>query len=175
MANKTRYQVTKDQLERVVESMIHEKTMLENTTKPKTGEIEKKKPQSSDAKKHVKGSLPSKMVDAPSVKTVKKHDKTQASEVKKHISTTKSTLTNKAKVMKESEEVEESWVTSAQGAAALDWGTILTVLGSVGAMAMLAWRMAFKGENKETAKKSMMSKSEQELKQDSEQMKKDMK
>lgn len=94
----TRYKISKEQLERVVENFVMEaasKAPVKNMI-PSQG---------AEAKKHVKNKMTGKMVEkgegVPSVNTMKKK-LSQAPESKKHMSNSKMTHSNKAKVVKES-------------------------------------------------------------------------
>ena len=98
----TRYKLSKEQLERVVENFVMEaasKTPVKNMI-PSQG---------SEAKKHVKNKISGKIVDKsegmPSVTTMKKK-LSQAPESRKFVSNSKMTHSNKAKVVKE-EVIEE--------------------------------------------------------------------
>ena len=95
----TRYKISKEQLERVVENFVMEaasKATVKNMI-PSQG---------AEAKKHVKNKMTGKMVEkgegVPSVNTMKKK-LSQAPESKKHMSNSKMTHSNKAKVVKENE------------------------------------------------------------------------
>lgn len=98
----TRYKISKEQLERVVENFVMEaasKSPVKNMI-PSQG---------SEAKKHVKNKMTGKMVEkgegVPSVNTMKKK-LSQAPESRKFVSNSKMTHSNKAKVVKE-EVIEE--------------------------------------------------------------------
>lgn len=100
----TRYKISKEQLERVVENFVMEaasKATVKNMI-PSQG---------AEAKKHVKNKMTGKMVEkgegVPSVNTMKKK-LSQAPESKKYMSNSKMTHSNKAKVVKESG-LEEGW------------------------------------------------------------------
>ena len=95
----TRYKISKEQLERVVENFVMEaasKATVKNMI-PSQG---------AEAKKHVKNKMTGKMVEkgegVPSVNTMKKK-LSQAPESKKHMSNSKMTHSNKAKIVKENE------------------------------------------------------------------------
>jgi len=99
----TRYKLSKEQLERVVENFVMEaasKTPVKNMI-PSQG---------SEAKKHVKNKISGKIVDKsegmPSVTPMKKK-LSHAPESKKFVSNSKMTHSNKAKVVKENEVIEE--------------------------------------------------------------------
>lgn len=108
MASVKRYKISKDQLERVVESFVMESANIESKKAPVKNHIPS---QSADAKKHVKNKMTGKMVEkgegVPSAGTMKKK-LSQAHDAKKHISKSSATHSNKAKVVKE-EEIEEGW------------------------------------------------------------------
>jgi hypothetical protein len=98
----TRYKISKEQLERVVENFVMEaasKAPVKNMI-PSQG---------AEAKKHVKNKMTGKMVEkgegVPSVNTMKKK-LSQAPESRKFVSNSKMTHSNKAKVVKE-EIIEE--------------------------------------------------------------------
>ena len=99
-----RYKVTKDQLERIVENFVMEAS-IESKKAPVKDMIPS---QSADAKKHVKNKMSGNMVDhsegMPSVTPMKKK-LSQSSDAKKHMSKTTTKHTNKAKVVKEEEEM----------------------------------------------------------------------
>lgn len=99
-----RYKVTKDQLERIVENFVMEAS-IESKKAPVKNMIPS---QGAEAKKHVKNKMSGNMVDhsegMPSVTPMKKK-LSQASDAKKHMSSAKSTHNNKAKVVKEEEEM----------------------------------------------------------------------
>ena len=103
MASVKRYKISKDQLERVVESFVMESANIESKKAPVKNHIPS---QSADAKKHVKNKMTGKMVEkgegvpAPSAP---KKKLSQAHDAKKHISKTKATHSTKAKVVKEAE------------------------------------------------------------------------
>jgi hypothetical protein len=100
-----RYKVTKDQLERIVENFVMEAS-IESKKAPVKNMIPS---QAAAAKKHVKNKMSGDMVDQsegmPSVTPMKKK-LSQASDAKKHMSKMKAKHTNKAKVVKEAEEME---------------------------------------------------------------------
>lgn len=100
----TRYKLSKDQLERVVENFVMEAASAKATVKNHIPS------QGSEAKKHVKNKISGKIVDKsegmPSVTPMKKK-LSHAPESKKFVSNSKMTHSNKAKVVKESEVIEE--------------------------------------------------------------------
>ena len=96
----TRYKVTKDQLERIVESFV-----MEASIETKKASVKDMIPsQGAEAKKHVKNKMSGNMVDhsegMPSVTPMKKK-LSQAADAKKHMSKAKASHTTKAKVVKE--------------------------------------------------------------------------
>ena len=97
----TRYKLSKDQLERVVENFVMEAASAKATVKNHIPS------QGSEAKKHVKNKISGKIVDKsegmPSVTPMKKK-LSHAPESKKFVSNSKMTHSNKAKVVKENEE-----------------------------------------------------------------------
>ena len=101
-----RYKVTKDQLERIVENFVMEAS-IESKKAPVKNMIPS---QAAAAKKHVKNKMSGDMVDQsegmPSVTPMKKK-LSQSSDAKKHMSKTTTKHTNKAKVVKEEEEMEK--------------------------------------------------------------------
>lgn len=100
-----RYKVTKDQLERIVENFVMEAS-IESKKAPVKNMIPS---QGAEAKKHVKNKMSGNMVDhsegMPSVTPMKKK-LSQASDAKKHMSKAGTKHTNKAKVVKEEEEMD---------------------------------------------------------------------
>lgn len=96
----TRYKVTKDQLERIVESFVMEAS-IESKKAPVKNMIPS---QGAEAKKHVKNKMSGNMVDhsegMPSVTPMKKK-LSQAADAKKHMSKAKASHTTKTKVVKE--------------------------------------------------------------------------
>jgi hypothetical protein len=102
----TRYKVTKEQLERIVESFV-----MEEASKSKAPVKNMIPSQGAEAKKHVKNKMSGSMVDhsegMPSVSQAKKKN-SQAPEAKKHVSNSTMKHSNKAKVVKESELFNES-------------------------------------------------------------------
>jgi surface antigen len=101
----TRYKLSKDQLERVVENFVMEAASAKATVKNHIPS------QGSEAKKHVKNKISGKIVDKsegmPSVTPMKKK-LSHAPESKKFVSNSKMTHSNKAKIVKENE-LEEGW------------------------------------------------------------------
>jgi hypothetical protein len=99
----TRYKVTKEQLERIVESFV-----MEEASKSKAPVKNMIPSQGAEAKKHVKNKMSGSMVDhsegMPSVSQAKKKN-SQAPEAKKHVSNSTMKHSNKAKVVKEEEEM----------------------------------------------------------------------
>lgn len=96
----TRYKVTKDQLERIVESFV-----MEASIESKKASVKNMIPsQGAEAKKHVKNKMSGNMVDhsegMPSVTPMKKK-LSQAADAKKHMSKAKASHTTKTKVVKE--------------------------------------------------------------------------
>jgi hypothetical protein len=105
----TRYKISKDQLERVVENFVMEAASIESKKAPVKNHIPS---QGAEAKKHIKNKITGKIVDtAEGVPTPEKAKKKlpQAADAKKHVSNAKGTHTNKAKVVKENEDLEEGW------------------------------------------------------------------
>jgi UDP-N-acetylmuramyl tripeptide synthase len=100
----TRYKLSKEQLERVVENFVMEAASAKAPVKNHIPS------QGSEAKKHVKNKISGKIVDKsegmPSVTPMKKK-LSQAPESKKFVSNSKMTHSNKAKVVKENEVIEE--------------------------------------------------------------------
>jgi hypothetical protein len=99
-----RYKVTKDQLERIVESFV-----MESSIESKKAPVKNMIPsQGADAKKHVKNKMSGNMVEkgegVPQATPMKKK-LSQSADAKKHVSSAKTTHNNKAKVVKEEEEV----------------------------------------------------------------------
>lgn len=98
MASVKRYKISKDQLERVVESFV-----MESAKAPVKNHIPS---QSAEAKKHVKNKMSGNMVDQsegmPSVTPMKKK-LSQAADAKKHMTKAGMKHTNKAKIVKENE------------------------------------------------------------------------
>lgn len=103
MASVKRYKISKDQLERVVESFVMESANIESKKAPVKNHIPS---QSADAKKHIKNKMTGKMVEkgegVPAPAAPKKK-LSQAHDAKKHISKAKATHSTKAKVVKEGE------------------------------------------------------------------------
>ena len=99
-----RYKVTKDQLERIVENFVMEAS-IESKKAPVKNMIPS---QAAAAKKHVKNKMSGDMVDQsegmPSVTPMKKK-LSQSSDAKKHMTKATTKHTNKAKVVKEEEEM----------------------------------------------------------------------
>lgn len=99
-----RYKVTKDQLERIVENFVMEAS-IESKKAPVKNMIPS---QGADAKKHVKNKMSGNMVEkgegVPQATPMKKK-LSQSADAKKHMSSAKTTHNNKAKVVKEEEEV----------------------------------------------------------------------
>lgn len=104
MASVKRYKISKDQLERVVESFVMESANIESKKAPVKDFVPS---QSADAKKHIKNKMDGKMVEkgegVPAPGKMKKK-LSQAHDAKKHISKAKATHSTKAKVVKEGEE-----------------------------------------------------------------------
>jgi len=102
-----RYKVTKDQLERIVENFVMEAS-IESKKAPVKNMIPS---QGAEAKKHVKNKMSGNMVEkgegVPQATPMKKK-LSQASDAKKHMSSAKTTHNNKAKVVKEEEEMTTS-------------------------------------------------------------------
>jgi hypothetical protein len=102
-----RYKVTKEQLERIVESFV-----MESSIESKKAPVKNMIPsQGSEAKKYVKNKMSGKMVekgDGVPQATPMKKKLSQASDAKKYMSNSKMTHSNKAKVVKENE-LEEGW------------------------------------------------------------------
>lgn len=102
----TRYKITKEQLEMVVESFVMEAAVAKKA--PVKNHIPS---QGAEAKKHVKNKMSGNMVEkgegVPSASPMKKKNP-HATEAKKHVSNNKLKHTNKAKVVKENE-LEEGW------------------------------------------------------------------
>lgn len=103
MASVKRYKISKDQLERVVESFVMESANIESKKAPVKNHIPS---QSADAKKHIKNKMTGKMVEkgegVPAPASPKKK-LSQAHDAKKHISKVKANYSTKAKVVKEAE------------------------------------------------------------------------
>lgn len=103
MASVKRYKISKDQLERVVESFVMESANIESKKAPVKDFVPS---QSADAKKHIKNKMTGKMVEkgegVPAPAAPKKK-LSQAHDAKKHISKAKATHSTKAKVVKEGE------------------------------------------------------------------------
>jgi len=106
----TRYKLTKDQLERIVENFVMESANIEGKKAPVKNHIPS---QSADDKKHVKKKISGDMVEpsegVPVKPPVMKKKLSQATDAKKHVSNAKVKHTTKAKVVKESDELEEGW------------------------------------------------------------------
>jgi len=103
MASVKRYKISKDQLERVVESFVMESANIESKKAPVKNHIPS---QSADAKKHIKNKMTGKMVEKGEgvpVPAAPKKKLSQAHDAKKHISKAKATHSTKAKVVKEGE------------------------------------------------------------------------
>lgn len=103
----TRYKISKEQLERVVENFVMEAASIESKKAPVKNHIPS---QGAEAKKHVKNKITGKIIEkgegVPNVTPMKKK-LSQAPEAKKFVSNSKKTHTNKAKVVKENESLEE--------------------------------------------------------------------
>lgn len=101
----TRYRISKEQLEMVVENFVMEAAATKATVKNHIPS------QGAEAKKHVKNKMSGNMVEkgegVPSASPMKKKNP-HATEAKKHVSNNKLKHTNKAKVVKENE-LEEGW------------------------------------------------------------------
>jgi len=99
-----RYKVTKEQLERIVENFVMEAS-IESKKAPVKNMIPS---QGAEAKKHIKNKMSGNMVDhsegMPSV-TPMKTKLSQAADAKKHMTKATTKHTNKAKVVKEEEEM----------------------------------------------------------------------
>lgn len=99
-----RYKVTKEQLERIVENFVIEAAAAKAPVKNHIPS------QGAEAKKHVKNKITGKIVEpgegVPATPAMKKK-LSQAPEAKKHMSNAGMKHTNKAKVVKEEEDLEE--------------------------------------------------------------------
>lgn len=96
----TRYKISKEQLERVVENFVMEAASIESKKAPVKNHIPS---QGAEAKKHIKNKISGNIVDpAEGVPTPEKHKKKlpQAADAKKHVSNAKASYTNKATVKK---------------------------------------------------------------------------
>ncbi len=102
-----RYKVTKEQLERIVENFVMEAAAAKAPVKNHIPS------QGTEAKKHVKNKITGKIVEpsegVPATPAMKKK-LSQAPEAKKHMSNAGTKHTNKAKVVKEEEDLEEGLV-----------------------------------------------------------------
>ena len=97
----TRYKLTKDQLERIVENFVMESASIESKKAPVKNHIPS---QAADAKKHVKGKITGDLVEpsegVPVKPPVMKKKLSQSADAKKHVSSAKATHSTKAKVVK---------------------------------------------------------------------------
>lgn len=160
----TRYKVTKDQLERIVESFVMEAS-IESKKAPVKNMIPS---QAADAKKHVKNKMSGDMVDQsegmPSVTPMKKK-LSQASDAKKHMSKGMTKHTNKAKVVKE-EETDHmdlgSGMEAITSTAIPAANFVASVLGTLAVVGYAAWKnlrnstkegLVKKGKSEEEAEK----------------------
>ena len=101
----TRYKLTKDQLERIVENFVMESASIESKKAPVKNHIPS---QGAEAKKHVKNKITGDIVEpsegVPAKPPVMKKKLSQAADAKKHVSNSKMKHSNKAKVVKEEKE-----------------------------------------------------------------------
>lgn len=116
----TRYKLTKDQLERIVENFVMESASIDGKKAPVKNHIPS---QSSDAKKHIKNKISGDLVKpsegVPVKPPVMKKKLSQSADAKKHVSNAKASYNAKAKVVKESE-LEEGWLGNLMGTSMSD-------------------------------------------------------
>lgn len=121
MGTVKRYKISKDQLERVVESFVMEAAKIESKKAPVKDHIPS---QGAEAKKHVKNKMSGKMVEkgqgVPSPGKLQKK-LSQAPESKKHVSKSSATHSTKAKVVKEGEIIRKQIISEGVWDKIMQW------------------------------------------------------
>jgi hypothetical protein len=138
----TRYKLTKDQLERIVENFVMESANIEGKKAPVKNHIPS---QSADAKKHVKKKISGDMVEpsegVPVKPPVMKKKLSQSADAKKHVSNSKMKHSNKAKVVKEEQKIIKEFLGEFSDVDVLSAKQIITIVVSmIGIVGAAAWR-----------------------------------
>lgn len=151
----TRYKLTKDQLERIVENFVMESASIESKKAPVKNHIPS---QGAEAKKHVKNKITGDIVEpsegVPAKPPVMKKKLSQAADAKKHVSNSKMKHSNKAKVVKEEkEQLIKEFLGEFSDVDVMSVSQIITVvMAMLGIVGVAAWRSL-----KEPTKKKLMS------------------